>query len=335
MKKTLCFLTLVILSVPVLFGQPKTGTLKIFTEVNSVILYLDDVKQDEGTKIVNDVPIGSHYLKALVNGTAIYSEIVEIKNSEVTIVLIKGVSNKVREKTTVKQVVKPVENTGVVTYNPNPSKIDPPTDETTGVVPLVEAETLPFVNIGQVDKKLSPEMNDIFGLTWGMSKHETYVYIINQLGGKIISRDKSFMTFTMDGTTQKPWFLEVRLLDDRLFSIIVGYVSIDIVQHKVNKLSIPVSDYNEINEILLQTYGQPTLIQRDFTGGFKDGDGREVEAIKKHQATIKTVWETSNGNKASLVIAYTQAMVVGVGYEYGPLLKEAHDKKLKINSYQY
>ena len=91
----------------------------------------------------------------------------------------------------------------------------------------------------------------------------------------------------------------------------------------------------EINETLLSTYGQPTSIQRDFTGGYKDGDGHEVEAIKKHQATIKTIWETSNGNKASLVIAYTSAMIVGVGYEYGDLLKEAHDKKIKINSYQY
>ena len=117
MKKILIFLTLTLLSVSMIFGQTKTGTLKIFTEVNGVALYLDDVKQDDGTKVVNNVPVGSHYLKALSNGTAIYSEIVEIKNGEVTTVLIKGISNKVGEKL----VEKKVENMGVVTYNPNPS----------------------------------------------------------------------------------------------------------------------------------------------------------------------------------------------------------------------
>ena len=322
---------LIILSVSVLFGQTKTGTLKIFSEVNGTIMYFDEVKQDDNVKVINNVPIGSHYLKVLSNGTAIYSEIVEIKSGEITTVLIKSISNKVGEK----PVVKKEENTGVVTYNPNPFKIEPPVDVTTGVVPLTEAESLPFVNIGQVDGKLSPDMNGIFGLTWEMNRVDASNLIINQLGGVYIGQGKGFITFSMDNNTQKPYLLEIRLLDDRLFSVIVGYVSIDLVKQKVDKLSIPVSDYNEINEILLQTYGQPALRQRDFTGGYKDGDGNEVEAIKKHQATIKTVWETPNGNKATLMIAYTSAMVVGVGYEYAPLLKEAHDKKIKINSYQY
>ena len=331
MKKLLCFLTFMILSVSVLFGQSKTGTLKIFTEINGIVLYLDDVRQDDGTKVVNNTPIGTHYLKALSNGTAIYSEIIEIKTNEVTTVLIKGVNNKAGEK----PIVKPVENTGVVSYNPNPNKIDPPSDETDSYVSKEEPESVPLINIGQVGGKLSTDMNNVFGLTWGMGKDETYGYILNQLGGTLAGQGKGFMTFLLDGNTQKPFYVEVRLLDNKLFSVIVGYVAIDLVQQKVDKLSIPVSDYNEINETLLSVYGQPTTIQRDFTGGYKDGDGREVEAIKKHQATIKTVWELSNGNKVSLVIAYTRAMVVGVGYENGDLLQEAHNQKIKINSYQY
>jgi hypothetical protein len=333
MRKTLSFLTLVLLSVSVLFGQPKTGTLKIFTEVNGTTLYLDDVKQEDGIKIITDVPIGSHYLKALSNGTAIYSEIVEIKIGDVTTVLIKGVSNKMGGK----PIIKPVENTGVVTYNPNSFKIDPPTDKPESYVSKEELliDIGQVINIGQVDGKLSSSMDDIFGLTWGMNRADASNLIINQLGGINIGQGKGFVTFSMDDNTQKPFFLEIRLLDDKLFNIIVGYVAIDLAQQKVDKLSIPVSDYNEINETLLSTYGQPTTIQRDFAGGYKDGDGREVEAIKKHQATIKTAWIISNGNVATLMIAYTKAMVVGVGYEYAPLLKEAHDKKIKINNYQY
>jgi hypothetical protein len=320
-----------ILSVSVLLGQTKTGTLKIFTEVNGTVLYLDDVKQDDGTKVVNDVPVGTHYLKALSNGTAIYSEIVQIKSGEITTVLIKGVSNKAGEKI----VVKPVENTGVITYNPNPSKIDPPVDETDSYVSKEEPESVPLVNIGQLKGELSKDMDNIFGLTWGMNRVVASNHIINELGGVYINQGKGFITFSMGNNTQKPYFIEIRLLDDKLFNIIVGYVAIDLVQQKVDKLSIPISDYNEMNETLLSTYGQPTIIQRDFTGGYKDGDGREVEAIKKHQAIIKTAWIIPNGNTATLIIAYTKAMVVAVSYENGDLLKEAHDKKIKINSYQY
>ena len=65
MKKTLCFLALVLLSVSVLFGQAKTGTLKIFTEVPGTVLYLDEVKQEDGTKVITNVIVGSHYLKVI------------------------------------------------------------------------------------------------------------------------------------------------------------------------------------------------------------------------------------------------------------------------------
>ena len=133
-------------------------------------------------------------------------------------------------------------------------------------------------------------MNNIFGLTWGMDRVTSSNYIINELGGVYINQGKGFITFSMDNDTQKPFFLEIQLLDDKLFNIIVGYVSIDLVQQKVDKLSIPISDYNEINETLLSTYGQPTTIQRDFTGGYKDGDGKEVEDNK----------ETSDYNKNRL-----------------------------------
>ena len=330
MKKLATILLLMVLSLS-LFSQTKTGTLKIFSEANGTVTYLDEVKQDDNVKIINNIPVGSHYLKVMSNGTAIYSELVEIKLGQVTTVLIKGVSNKIGEK----PVVKPVENTGVVTYNPNPSKIEPPIDETDRSVPSVEPESVPLVNIGQVNGKLSLDVDGAFGLTWGMNRVDTYTLLTGNVGNKWQTHGKGFSTYMMDGNTEKPFFLETRFIDDKLFEIIIGYVAIDLVQQKVDKLSIPVSDYNEINEILLSTYGQPTTIQRDFTGGYKDGDGREVEAIKKHQATLITTWVRPNGNDVTLRIMDTKAMVVAVMFENGAMLKEAHDRKLKLNSYQY
>jgi hypothetical protein len=330
MKKSATILLLMVLSLS-LFSQTKTGTLKIFSEANGTVTYLDEVKQDDNVKIINNIPVGSHYLKVMLNGTAIYSELVEIKLEQVTTVLIKGVSNKIGEK----PVEKPVENTGVVTYNPNPSNIEPTINGTDRSVPSVEPESVPFVNIGQENGKLSLDVDGAFGLTWGMKKVDTYKLLIGNVGNKWQSHGKGFSTYLMDGNTEKPFFLETRFIDDKLFEIIIGYVAIDLVQQKVDKLSVPVSDYNEINKILLSTYGQPTTIQRDFTGGYKDGDGREVEAIKKHQATLVTTWVRPNGNDVTLRIMYTKAMVVAVMFENGAMFKEAHDRKLKINSYQY
>jgi hypothetical protein len=330
MKKLATILLLMVLSLS-LFSQTKTGTLKIFSEANGTVTYLDEVKQDDNVKIINNIPVGSHYLKVMSNGTAIYSELVEIKLGQVTTVLIKGVSNKIGEN----PVGKPVENTGVVTYNPNPSNIEPPINGTDRSVPSVEPESVPFVNIGQENGKLSLDVDGAFGLTWGMKKVDTYKLLIGNVGNKWQSHGKGFSTYIMDRNTEKPFLLETRFIDDKLFEIIIGYVAIDLVQQKVDKLSVPVSDYNEINKILLSTYGQPTTIQRDFTGGYKDGDGREVEAIKKHQATLVTTWVRPNGNDVTLRIMYTKAMVVAVMFENGAMFKEAHDRKLKINSYQY
>lgn len=330
MKKLATILLLMILSLS-LFSQTKTGTLKIFSEVNGTVTYLDEVKQDDNVKIINNIPVGSHYLKVMSNGITIYSELVEIKLEQVTTVLIKGGSNKTGEK----PVVKPVENTGAVTYNPNPSKTEPPIDETSRSVPSVEPESVPLVNIGQVNGKLSLDIDGAFGLTWGMNRADSYTLITGNVGNKLQTNGKGFITYMMDGNTEKPFFLETRFIDNKLFEIIIGYVAIDLVQQKVDKLSVPVSEYNEINEILLSTYGQPTTIQRDFTGGYKDGDGREVEAIKKHKATLITSWVRPNGNDVTLRIMYTKAMVVAVMFENGAMLKEAHKRKLKLNSYQY
>ena len=330
MKKIATISLLMVLSLS-LFSQTNTGTLKIFSEVTGTVTYLDEVKQEDNVKIITNIPVGSHYLKVMSNGTAIYSEIVEIKSGQVTTVLIKGVSNKTGEK----PIAKPVENTGAVTYNPNPSETQPTIHENDRSVPSVEPVSVPLVNIGQVNGKLSLDIDGAFGLTWGMNRADSHTLIAANAGNKMQTHGKGFITYIMDGNTEKPFFLETRFIDNKLFEIIIGYVAIDLVQQKVDKLSVPVSQYNEINEILLSTYGQPTTVQRDFTGGYKDGDGREVEAIKKHKATLITSWVRPNGNDVSLRIMYTKAMVVAVMFENGAMLKEAHKRKLRLNGYQY
>ena len=110
---TLCLgLIFSVFSVSVLFSQTKTGTLKIFSEITNTTIYLDEVKQDDGTKVVNDIPVGSHYLKVMSNGVAVYSEIIEIKNG-------RKCSGKTKSGEPIFQKVKNVPVKDSVKKNPN------------------------------------------------------------------------------------------------------------------------------------------------------------------------------------------------------------------------
>lgn len=96
MKKITCFLALMLLGVSLIFGQTKTGTLKIFSELTEISVYVDEIKQTtDPTALV--VPVGSHYLKVLYQNTSVYGEIIEIKENLTTTILIKN-TGQVQEK---------------------------------------------------------------------------------------------------------------------------------------------------------------------------------------------------------------------------------------------
>lgn len=80
-----------------LFSQTKTGTLKIFSELDGVTVYLDENKQTANIREIPDIPIGTHYLKVLLGTASVYSEMVEIKEGVVTSILIKN-TGQVAEK---------------------------------------------------------------------------------------------------------------------------------------------------------------------------------------------------------------------------------------------
>ena len=75
----------------------KTGTLNIFSELTGIIVYLDENKQGEDIKQVNNVPAGDHYLKVLKDGVSVFGEIIKITENNVTTVLVKN-SGQVAEK---------------------------------------------------------------------------------------------------------------------------------------------------------------------------------------------------------------------------------------------
>jgi hypothetical protein len=70
--------------------QNKTGTLKIFSELTGISVYLDENKQGDDIRQISNVPIGSHYLKVLKDGVSIFGELVTITENGITSVLVKN-----------------------------------------------------------------------------------------------------------------------------------------------------------------------------------------------------------------------------------------------------
>jgi hypothetical protein len=77
--------------------QTKTGTIKIFSELTGITIYLDENKQGDDIRQINGVPAGSHYLKVLKDGISVFGELVTVTENSVTSILVKN-DGKVAEK---------------------------------------------------------------------------------------------------------------------------------------------------------------------------------------------------------------------------------------------
>lgn len=108
--KHLSFVILLLLAGVSLFGQTgNTGTLKIFTELQGITVFVDENPQTNYQEIKN-LATGTHYLRVMSGDTRVYGQIVTIVKDQVTSILIEQ-SNDVTPKQTVSQPVvqKPVD----------------------------------------------------------------------------------------------------------------------------------------------------------------------------------------------------------------------------------
>jgi hypothetical protein len=71
-------------------NQSKTGTLKIFSELTGISVFLDENKQGDDIRQISNVPVGSHYLKVLKDGVSIFGELVNVTENNVTSILVKN-----------------------------------------------------------------------------------------------------------------------------------------------------------------------------------------------------------------------------------------------------
>lgn len=91
MKKRLFILSLfAILIVLVPFnGKAQSGTIKIFSEVKGIIVYVDEVLKGTDRVTIDSITSGSHYLKVTKDNVIIYGDLINVNTNSITTILIK------------------------------------------------------------------------------------------------------------------------------------------------------------------------------------------------------------------------------------------------------
>ena len=101
MKKNFIILfTLIVLSIS---ATAQKGSIKIFSEIKGINIYLDEIFQGTDIVTIDSVQIGTHYLKVMKDSVILYGELVTIQTNKLTTVLIKNsseVKNKLLESKT-------------------------------------------------------------------------------------------------------------------------------------------------------------------------------------------------------------------------------------------
>lgn len=82
---------------PALAQTNNTGTLKIFSELKGIELFIDEQPQGKDAAEINNIQVGSHYVKAIKDGATVYSELITVAAGATTTILIKD-NGQVKEK---------------------------------------------------------------------------------------------------------------------------------------------------------------------------------------------------------------------------------------------
>ena len=93
-------LILILFLLPVLCYSQK-GTIKVFSELKGINVYLDEVFQGADIINIDSVTIGSHYLKVVKDNVIVYSELITVNQNAVTTAFIKDseeVQNKLKNE---------------------------------------------------------------------------------------------------------------------------------------------------------------------------------------------------------------------------------------------
>lgn len=90
MKHYKPFLAIIVLLIfSAVFAQ--TGTVKIFSEIKDINIYIDEELKGKDIKEIQNVQKGSHYLKIIKDSVAIYEQILVVEENAITTIVLKDV----------------------------------------------------------------------------------------------------------------------------------------------------------------------------------------------------------------------------------------------------
>lgn len=191
------------------------------------------------------------------------------------------------------------------------------------------------IDIGQVGGKLPPDMRGAFGLTFGMSTVE-----VDQILAPKAARTQRSTGYSVYAIPygSSAYLVECRFIDQKLFQIIVGYVSTSTNNSKLklNKGEVPVPEFNQMVNDITAIYGSPASIDKILPSGYSEDDVRLLEALKRKKALLLYTWtDPATGNNVMVGLGYTTAPLAATIYTSGPMSAEAAARKLRIHAYSY
>ncbi|MDX9730071.1 MAG: hypothetical protein RBT50_12465 [Bacteroidales bacterium] len=134
------------------------------------------------------------------------------------------------------------------------------------------------------------------------------------------------------------YLVECRFIDQKLFQIIVGYVSTSAgsAKLKLNKGEVPVPEFSKMLNDVTAIYGSPATAEKIFLSGYSEDDGRLLEALRKKKALLLYTWtDPSTGNNIMVGLGYTTSPLAATIYTSGPMSAEAAARKLRLHAYDY
>ena len=344
MKHLTLFFLFIPLAINTVSGQSPTGVLKIFSE-NPLVVYVDETHYPQYGEI--KLAPGTHWVKAINgDGARVYSQIVTVKANEVTSVLIEAPQPQtvqpVSQQNAAAQTVTSGQSVVYGQTSPGSQGGQAAANSQTGMVggnapaePAVAAPPKPTIEIGQVGGRLPADMSGAFGLSFGMNTRDVD-QIMSQKAAQA-QRNNGYNVYAIR-IGSSVCMVECRFIDQKLFQIIVGYVSTYTSNDKLklSKDQVPYPEFNKMRKDVPAVYGAPTTSERIFLTGYTENDGRLQEALRKKKALLLYTWfDPATGNNIMVGLGYTTAPLAATIYTSGPMSAEAANRKLSLHAYDY
>ena len=344
MKHLTLFFLFLPLAINTVSGQSPTGVLKVFSE-NPLVVYVDETHYPQYGEI--KLAPGTHWVKAINgDGARVYSQIVTVKTNEVTSVLIEAPQPQtvqpVSQQNATAQTVTSGQSVVYGQTSPGSQAGQPVENSQSGQAagntpagPAVAAAPKPTIDIGQVGGRLPADMSGAFGLVFGMNTGD--VDRIMSPKAAQAQRNNGYYVYAIP-VGSSVYLVECRFIDQRLFQIIVGYVSTYTSNEKLklSKDQVPYPEFNRMLNDVTAIYGAPTTAEKIYLSGYSENDGRLQEALRKKKALLLYTWfDPATGNNIMVGLGYTTAPLAGTIYTSGPLSAEAANRRLRLNAYDY